>query len=171
MKAKVEQLKEMDPPSLLLQFECGYTPVSVFSGLVVELTSQHKWDLKKEERFRNHLVFNCSSWTIDLIGHFHFVQARIVEIDEDEESPLMSECCKLVKDDLTTALESVCSMYEHTKKMKFYTGLYCPCTSSNGSEPHFCKFISSTRMICSKTENTYPLGNGYVWFRKVSWVL
>ena len=167
MMPSQEQLKEMDPPPLLIQFECGYTPVSVFSGLGVELTSQYKWDLKKEGRFRNHLVFNCSSWTVGLIGHFHFVQAHIMEIDEDEESPLMPECCKLVKNDLTKALKKVCSMYEHTKKMKFYTGLYCPCTSSNGSEPHFCKFKSNTRMICSKTEKRYSLGNGDIWFREV----
>ena len=167
MKASREQLKEMTPPPLLIQFECGYTPVSVFSGLAVQLTSQHKWDLRKEERFRNHLVFNCRSWMVDLIGHFHFIQARIMEVDEDEESPRMPECCELVKDDLTKALEDVCSMYEHTKKTKFYTGLYCPCTSSNGSDPHFCKFKSSTAMICSKTEKRYPLGNGGVWFGKV----
>ena len=165
--ASQDQLKEVNPPPLLIQFEGGYIPISVFSGLAVELMSRQKWILKKECRFQNHLTFISSSCSLELIGHFHFLEIRIVEDKEDMDSPSMHECCASVKKSFEVSTAKVLSSYEHTKETSFALGLYCPCNLPSGSDPHFCEFISSKKMMCFQTESTHSLGKGSIWFREV----
>ena len=166
--ASHDELKDVNPPPLLIQFEGGYIPVSVFSGLAVELMSRHDWILKKEHRFQNHLTFVSSSCSIELIGHFHFVEVRVCKAIEDlaSDCPSRQECC-LVRESFEASIADVLSSYEHTKETSFALGFYCPCHPSPESRPHFCKFIPNTKMICSKTESIHSLGDRAIWLREV----
>ena len=165
--ASPDQLKHVNPPPLLIQFEGGYIPVSVFSGLTVELMSRHIWILKRERRFQNHLMFVSSSCSVELIGHFQFLEVRIVEKMEAQDSPTMHECCASVKKSFKESTHSVLNSHEHTKGTRFASGFYCPCNFSSESGPHFCKLISNTQMMCSKTQTVHSLGNRDIWFREV----
>ena len=134
--------------------------------LAVELMSQHDWILKKECHFQNHLTFVSSFCSIEMIGHFHFLEVRVRKETEDLDCPTRQECC-LVKESFELSIADVLSSYEHTKGTSFALGFYCPCPPSAESRPHFCKFIPNTQMICSKTESFHSLGNRAISFREV----
>ena len=164
--ASHDHLKEVNPLPLLAQFDGGYIPVGVFSGLAVELMSHHKWVLKTKARFQNHLTFvSRASCSVELIGHFHFLELRITEKTGDQGSPSIQECCSSVRKRFEESTTRVLKSYEHTKETSFALGFYCPCSPSG--EPHFCKFISYTQMICSKTGKIHPLENRDIWFKEV----
>ena len=151
-------LQSLCPPSLLVHFDGNYIPVGVFSALVVTLL-QSSWTPDRHLRYCNHLLFSTNvPFLLELIVHPAHLEFQVRSTNDKEQGPeeihkFCMEVCKTVVD----TLKSILSLHEHTKKIKFQLGFYCPGSFQTDGQPHFCgclprrNYINPKSFLCSKS--------------------
>ena len=156
LEVSCETLQALYPPPLLVCFNGNYIPIGVFSGLVVEL-SQSSWEPDRDKRYRNQILFHTNGvFPVELIVHPTYLEFRL-RIVKKEELNKIHQFCMEVRKTVVDGLKSVFGLHEHTKKVKFHLGFYCPGSFHGDSQPHFCRclprlnYINPESYLCSKS--------------------
>ena len=159
LELTTEQLLSLVAPPLLLRFDGNYIPVGVFSALVVKLT-QSSWKPDREFRYRNHISFLNEDGLspVELIIYPDYLEFRIpIDNHTEEEPEEIHQFCMEVRKTVVHTLESILDLHEHTRKVGFQLGFYCPGSFQADGQPHFggCLLPSNhtnpRNFLCSKS--------------------
>ena len=154
-----EQLLDLCIPPLLVRFDGNYIPVGVFSALVVKLL-QSLWEPDPEYRYRNRISFLNEDGlsSVELIIYPDYLEFRIpIDNHTEEEPEEINRFCMGVRKTVVDALEAILDLHEHTKRVKFQLGFYCPGSFQGDNQPHFggCLLPSNhtnpRNFLCSKS--------------------
>ena len=154
-----EQLLGLCIPPLLVSFDGNYIPVGVFSALVVKLT-QSSWEPDPEYRYRNYISFLNKDGlsSVVLIIFPAYLEFRIpIDNHTEEEPEEIHQFCMEVRKTVVDTLKAVLDLHEHTKKVGFQLGFYCPGSLQAAGQPHFARCLLSSihsnprNIICSKS--------------------
>ena len=151
-----EALQALCLPPLLVRFDGNYIPVGVFSALVVKL-SQSSWEPDRDIRYRNQILFLTDVFSVELIVHPAYLEFRIRIANYNEEQKEIHKFCVEVRNKVVGILKSILGLHEHTKKVKFQLGFYCPGSFQGDGQPHFCgclprhNHINPKSFVCSKS--------------------
>ena len=144
-------------PPMLILFEEGFVPISLFSGLVNSLSQ--KWDLDKSNRFRNRVKFITPPGYVELRQCLKYIEIRAVE---------MALFYSNIREEAVQCLEGVIAVQPHLKATEYSIGFYCPGSLSTHLHAckYSCKFVEA--LICTKDPKCFdskPLSPRYrVWF-------
>ena len=144
-------------PPMLILFEEGFVPISLFSGLVNSLSQ--KWDLDKSNRFRNRVKFITPPGYVELRQCLKYIEIRAVEIASHHRK---------IREEAVQCLDDVIAVQPHLKATKYSIGFYCP--GSLSTHLHACKYSCkfNRALICTKDPKCYdsePLSPQHrVWF-------
>ena len=144
-------------PPMLILFEEGFVPISLFSGLVNSLSQ--KWVLDKSNRFRNRVKFITPPGYVELRQCLKYIEIRAVE---------MASFYSNIREEAVQCLESVIAVQPHLKATEYSIGFYCPGSLSTHLHAckYSCKFVKA--LICTKDPKCFdskPLSPQYrVWF-------
>ena len=159
LKLTTEQLLDLFAPPLLVCFDGNYIPVGVFSALVVKLT-QSSWKPDRTSRYRNYISFLTEDGlsSVELIVYPDYLEFRIpIDNHTKEEPEEIHQFCMEVRKTVVDTLKSILDLHEHTKKVQFQLGFYCPGSFQADSQPHFggCLLPSNhtnpRNFLCSKS--------------------
>ena len=150
-----EALQALCPPPLLVRFDGNYIPIGVFSALVVKL-SQGLWVPDQDIRYRNHIMFHTDEvLPVELLVHHAYLEFRITNKKEEVEE--VHQFCMKVCKTVVDTLRSILSLHEHTRKVGFQLGFYCPGSFQANGQLHFCgclpcqNHINPKSYVCSKS--------------------
>ena len=142
-------------PPLLVRFDGNYIPIGVFSALVVKL-SQTSWEPDPDVRYRNHISFLTDGLSsVELMIYPSYLEFRI-PIDKHKEPEEIHQFCVEVRQKVVNTLKAVLNLHEHTRKVGFQLGFYCP-VSFQADQPHFggClprrNHTDPPNLLCSKS--------------------
>jgi len=149
-------LQSLCAPPLLIQFDGNYIPNGVFSALVVKL-SLSSWDPDPDVRYRNHITFFTDGLSsVELLIFQSYLELRI-PIDRHNKNPEeIHQFCIDIRTRVVNTLKAVLDLHEHTRKVGFQLGFYCP-GSCQADQPHFCGCIprhnhtDPPNLLCSKS--------------------
>ena len=152
LQLSCELLQALCIPPLLVRFDGNYIPVGVFSALVVKL-SQSSWEPDRNSRYRNHILFHTGGLSsVELIVYPAYLEFRIrIANYKEEELEEIHQFCMEVRLKVVSTLKAILGLNEHTRKMNFQLGFYCPGSSKDGGEPHFCGCLLSQNHINPKS--------------------
>ena len=152
LQLSCEALKALCIPPLLVRFDGSYIPVGVFSALVVKL-SQSSWEPDRNSRYRNHILFHTGGLSsVELIVYPAYLEFRITITNYNgEELEEIHQFCMEVRLKVVSTLKAILGLHEHTRKMNFQLGFYCPGNFKDGGEPHFCGCLLSQNHINPKS--------------------
>ena len=150
LELSCKELQTLYPPPLLVRFKGNYIPMGVFSALVVKLL-ESSWELDRESRYRNHIVFNMDDdFSVEMIVHPAYLEFRIRNPNPTEDQEEIHQFCMKVCKTVVDTLISVLDLHAHTKKVKFQLGFYCLGSFQADDQAHFCR-LSHQRKINPKT--------------------
>ena len=167
---KPEHLNPMDPPSLMLRYQCGYTPVGVFPALVTNLVSLQDWVFMNEDKaFKNKVHFRLESFdNLYLISHLRCFEIAIRRDHNKISKPSIENVCSMVREIITSTLDQVILKMHYKFTMVSEFGFRCPCSDHDGSHVHAATFDPEKLnfMVCSENIDGYwPLkGHHGKWF-------
>ena len=158
LEVSCEALQALCPPPLLVRFDGNYIPIGVFSALVVKL-SQSSWKPDQATRYRNQILFHTDEiFPVELIVHPAYLEFRLrITNYKDEDPKEIHQFCMEVRKKVVDSLKSVLDIHEHTRKVKFQLGFYCPGSFHGDGQPHFCgcllpdNYINPKSFVCSKS--------------------
>ena len=157
LELSCETLQTVCPPPLLVRFNGNYIPLGVFSALVVNL-SQSSWEPDRDIRYRNQISFHTDgAFPVELIVHPAYLEFCIRIANCNEEQKEIHKFCMEVRNKVVHTLKSILALHEHTKKVKFQLGFYCPGSFQADGQPHFCgclphhNHINPKLFVCSKS--------------------
>ena len=175
LQLSCEALKALCIPPLLVRFDGSYIPVGVFSALVVKL-SQSSWEPDRNSRYRNHILFHTGGLSsVELIVYPAYLEFRITITNYNgEELEEIHQFCMEVRLKVVSTLKAILGLHEHTRKMNFQLGFYCPGSFKDGGEPHFCgcllsqNHINPKSFVCSRSprcqDECYLPHECTIWF-------
>ena len=147
-------LRKIYPPPLLFGFDGKCIPVGMFSALVVKLS----WKPARDSRYCNHILFDTDDvFPVELIVHPAYLEFRIRVINHNEEQEEIHKFCSKVRNTVVDTLKSILDLHEHTRKIKFQLGFYCPGSFQTDAQPHFsgclpCQNHTNPKsFVCSKS--------------------
>ena len=157
LEVSCEALQALCPPPLLVRFDGNYIPIGVFSALVVKL-SQSSWEPDPDVRYRNHISFLTDGLSsVELLIYPSYLEFRIPIANHTEEEPKeIHQFCVEVRRTIVNTLKDVLDLHEHTKKVGFQLGFYCP-GSFQADQPHLGGCIPGhnhtdpKNLLCSKS--------------------
>ena len=152
-----ELLQSLCVPPLLVRFDGNYIPIGVFSALVVKL-SQSSWDPDPDVRYRNHISFLTDGLSsVELMIYPSYMEFHIPVANDTEEKPKeIHQFCVEVRQKVVNTLKDVLDLHEHTKKVGFQLGFYCP-GNFQADQPHFAVCLprwnhtDPTNLLCSNS--------------------
>lgn len=164
---------ESDPPHLMLQYECGYTPVGVFPAMITNLVSQRKWRViekyvnNKVHVYKNKVHFRIGDHVDDIILISHPRYFEIAISSKGSDPTICNKVCSII----TATLEEVILKMNYKFDMKYRFGFECPCCNfdcSDEDQVHLALLPkeTSSHMECSKNpEKTKGLETSHKqWF-------
>jgi hypothetical protein len=170
---KPQDQSPLDPPSLMLRYECGYTPVGVFPALVTNLVSrQHelKWefmDVKKAYKNKVHFRLLETLDSLFLISHLRCFEIVVHRNCFGISDITIGSVCMRVRKVVLSALDRVISKMHYTFTMKTQIGFKCPGLSDD-DDVHPATIIPEGPrvMVCSEDrEKFWPLTDEHkTWF-------
>jgi len=169
-----EVLQSLCAPPLLVCFDGNYIPIGVFSALVVKL-SQSSWEPDPDVRYRNYISFLTDGLSsVELMIYPSYLEFRIPIANHTEEEPKkIHQFCVEVRKRVVNTLKAILDLHEHTKKVGFQLGFYCP-GSFHANHPHFSgcflrqNYTDPPNLLCSKSprcQSQCCLPNEFtIWF-------
>ena len=168
-------------PPLIISFECGYSPVGVFSALIVYLLQQSqqkssalKWKIPHGATlYRNKVDLRVGH---DLDKVTMVARPTYFEVQYDclasKLHPPVHTVCSDIREDILKGLTVVIRSRNYTCKTTPLISFYCPrpqCTPT----PHIaiCEGKNPSVMECSSSKE--PIGllpSHFIWFGKVSFL-
>ena len=95
---------------------------------------------------------------MELIIYPDYLEFRIpIDNHTEEEPEEINRFCMGVRKTVVDALEAILDLHEHTKRVKFQLGFYCPGSFQGDNQPHFggCLLPSNhtnpRNFLCSKS--------------------
>ena len=167
-KLKPEHRNPMDPPSLMLRYQCGYTPVGVFPALITNLVSLQDWVFMNEDKaFKNKVHFRLESFdNLYLISHLRCFEIAIHRDHNKISEPSIENVCSMVREIITSTLDQVILKMHYKFTIVSEFGFRCPCSDS--SRVHAATFDPEKLnfMVCSENkEEFWPLKDHHrKWF-------
>ena len=123
-------------PSSLVHFDGNYIPIGVFSALVVKL-AQSSWEPDSDVRYRNHISFLTDVLSsVELMIYPSYLKLHIPVANDTEQPKEIHQICVEVCQKVVNTLKDVLGLHEHTRKIGFQLGFYCP-GSFRADHPHF----------------------------------
>ena len=165
-------VSDLCPPSLLVWFKCGYTPVGVFCCLVVyllEITDGPKWSLVDQRHYRNKIKFNVGPHLdeVSLVAYPTYIEVR-VEREHLIPEPL-GQLCSTILTTLDSAMETVTKSLHYSCHSQHFFGSYCPsCPSSYPPHPAVKLNTDSCVLKCVLSPHTCVMPDNSLWYNKVS---
>jgi GTPase SAR1 family protein len=138
---KPQDQNPLDPPSLMLRYECGYTPVGVFPALVTNLVSrQHElnWefmDVKKAYKNKVHFRLQETFDSLFLISHLRYFEIVVHRKHDNVSDPTIGSVCGMVRKVVRYALDNVISRMHYKFTMKSQLGFKCPHSDDDHVHP------------------------------------
>ena len=167
-KLKLEHRNPNDPPSLMLRYQCGYSPVGVFPALITNLVSRQdelNWEFMDDEKaFKNHVHFRLESFDdLYLISHLRCFEITISR-DHNFSDPSIETVCSTVREIITSTLEQVILKMHYKFTMESEFGFLCPHSDSSHVHPAIPKNLKF--MVCSENKkNFWPITDHHrIWF-------
>jgi hypothetical protein len=172
---KPQDQHPLDPPSLMLRYECGYTPVGVFPALVTNLVSrQHElnWefmDVRKAYKNKVHFRLQETFDSLFLISHFRCFEIVVHRNCNSESIPTIGSVCAMVRKTIITALDLVISKMHYKFTMKSQLCFRCPHSDDDHVHPATIDPKMLRFMVCSEDRGKFwPLGDQHkMWFLEV----
>ena len=131
----------MQLPPLLITFKCGYSPLGLFSSLIVYLLAKKaksilRWKLKKNNIFSNAILFQLTpDDDVKLV-----LTSTYLEIDMyssvERTTISVSKVCVEVRRCVEEAVQKVTSALHYTDDAKHRLAFYCTGCSGAGLELH-----------------------------------
>ena len=165
-------------PPMIISFECGYSPVGVFSALIVYLL-QHtqksiftlKWQIQFAAKvYRNKICFLVGHDLdkVTMIARPTYFEIQYDCSDSQIHAPVHTVCSQIRKD-LLDGLAVVIKSRNYNCKTRPLIGFYCPrpqCTSTVHTA--ICEGKNPSAMVCvSSKEPIGLLSSHFIWFGKV----
>ncbi len=151
-----------DPASLMIQFECVYVPLGVFSATITNIISQklEDWELCSKKK-RNKVQFRIGKGAdrLTLISHPKFIEIAFVQSNSCSRS-LMEALCSRVRSVMKSTLETVTNQMNYDFNMQYDYAFACPL---HPGEDHRCTLANESHdvMKCSRDEE--------IVFHELSW--
>ena len=166
-------------PPLIISFECGYSPVGVFSALVVyllqhtqESMSTLKWQIPHRAKvYRNKICFLVGQYLdkVTMIARPTYFEIQYDCSASQVHTPVHTVCSQIRKD-ILDGLAVVIKSRNYKCKTTPLIGFYCPrpqCTSAIHTA--ICEGKNPSAMVCvSSKEPIGLLSRHFIWFGKVS---
>ena len=136
-------------PSLLIRFKGGYIPVGMFSALVVTLTTSHRWELDRQERYRNSVKFRLNNFPLKLVVYPSFLEVRAClchPVSNEKMKKIHKECVGIQKV-MVSCLEAVSDKVV-CSKARFNLGYFCSGSKDSTIPLHVCMRKASENVVC-----------------------
>ena len=165
-------------PPLIISFECGYSPVGVFSALIVYLlqhsqqkSSALKWKIPHGETLYRNKIDLRVGHDLDKVTMVAWPTYFEVQYASTLHHPVHTVCSQ-IREDILNGLTVVIRSRNYTCKTTPLISFYCPrpqCTPT----PHIaiCEGKNPSVMECSSSKE--PIGllsSHFIWFGKVSFI-
>ena len=145
----VEQLDQLNPAPLVVNFYEGFVPFGFFPALIVQLS--HKWHLQNQtQQYRNHIFFIVDLRRLTVIELFLYANRIEVRVDCDSLMDKRKLCVKALSE-MRESIEAVKMVVEYMKDIQIDFGFYCPQSLKEWSKPHFAHCLELDRpdkMLC-----------------------
>ena len=157
LELSCEVLQSLYAPPLLIRFDGNYIPIGVFSALVVKLL-QSSWEPDQDVRYRNHISFLTDGpSSVELMIYTSYLEFHIPIYKHQENPEEIHQYCVEVQKTVVNTLKAVLDLHEHTKKIGFQLGFYCPGSFKTDGQPHFAVCLpcqnhaNPKNLLCSKS--------------------
>ena len=154
-------------PSLLIHFKGGYIPVGMFSALVVTLTTSHRWELDRQERYRNSIQFILKPFILKLVVRPSFLEIRVEKVSGDMKK--IHKECMTVQKVIVSCLEKISNELPHLER-QFNVGYLCPGSQDSAIPLHVCIRKSAHKMLCNRSprcDGLKDIDNDYqIWHKE-----
>ena len=157
-RLKLEHRNPNDPPSLMLRYQCGYSPVGVFPALITNLVSRQdelNWEFMDDEKaFKNNVHFRLLESFDDLylISHLRCFEI-IISRGDNISDPSIETVCGMIHKIITSTLEQVILKMHYKFTMESEFGFRCPHSDSSHVHPAIPKNLKF--MVCSENKKNY----------------
>jgi hypothetical protein len=172
---KPQDQNPLDPPSLMLRYECGYTPVGVFPALITNLVSRQRelnWefmDVKKAYKNKVHFRLQETFDNLFLISHLRCFEIVVHPNCNRDAIPTIGSVCTTVRTTIVAALDLVISKMHYKFTMKSQLGFKCPHSDKDHVHPATIDPEMLKFMVCSEDrENFWRLKDQHkMWLMEV----
>ena len=163
------------PPSLMLRYKCGYTPVGVFPAMITNLVSRNQelgWNLIRPSTglLKNRVEFRVGDDRdkVYIISHFHYFEIAISRNQLESYRQTTESVCDLVRGIFTDTLKTVTSRMNYNFRMDYQYGFECP---THPGKEHVCVMNTDTAqcMECIQEPEHTPIPlkpHHKLWFSK-----
>ena len=136
---------DISPPPLLVLFKEGFVPVSIFPGVINQLSI--KWRLDKSNRFRNRVTFVYPPGVVELRHCIKYIEVRAINVGSH---------CNQIRKEIVDSLEEVTRIQPQLEEGQFYLGVYCPGSlSCDQLHPSEYTPTGDSGIICLKDPKCY----------------
>ncbi len=170
--AKASELQvphsDFDPASLMIQFDCVYVPLGVFSATITNIISQklEDWNLC-DERKKNKVQFRIGKGAdmVTLISRPKYIEIVLVQSESCDGSSTPALCSR-VRSAMEFTLEKVTKRMNYDFNMEYHYAFACPL---HPGEDHRCTLANESDIVmkCSRekeSEFSELNWNHKVWF-------
>ena len=155
-----------NPAPLMLQYDCGYMPVGIFSHMVADLAFQ--WELTEEKIWKNMIKFSYKTNQVVLISHPSYIAIALSR--GPRCSIPIEEICSTIRERIESSLETIgLHMDCKSNSMQYKFGFECVHDSSHPIKEHLALQRSSDDFLkCQVDQRILDLTESQrVWFLKV----
>ena len=157
---------ENDPPPLLIGFYSGFCPKGIPGALITYLMSNHEWEFRSKQVYRNQVSFEVRRGVIILKMFCTHIEVRlgvnseVSDFTEDDKK----QTCKEAYSTLNMAMNAVTKKYQcpESENNRFYFfGFYCMYSKCE-AHPHFAKLnLQNRKLRCKINDEHTSLPQNY----------
>lgn len=160
------------PSPLLITFDGGYSPLGLFSRLLVYLASTEVegWEIKENAMFRNIAIFYVGEDQdeVTLIARTAFYEVIFVGDNDHERTLRINDACNSIYKTINTAINRVKFALNSTLNTQHSVAFYCtsPQCKPHGLHP---TILCGRKLKCLLSERRIrQTSSQEVWFGKVT---
>ena len=172
LKAALQAIEacSQNPAPLMLQYDCGFVPVGIFSHMIADIASQ--WKLSKDKMWKNMIKFLVKENKVILVScptHITIAFSRNFHSVTSNEQE-----CPTIVEKITSSLNRVTERMPYKSNAQYKFGFECKHATSPASLPvkdHLCLGEGEDDfMRCQLDEDiiVHFKSTQSVWFSKVS---
>ena len=160
-----------NPAPLMLQYDCGFVPVGIFSHMIADIISQAAWKLAEDKIWKNMITLFVKDNEIILVSRPTHITVAFSRNSRSRTS--CEQECPAIVEKIKSSLKRVTERMPYKSNAQYKFGFECKHTASPPVKQHLClREREDGFMRCQLDQHVvYSEPSQSIWFSKVSHII